>query len=150
MFSDHRKSGERLLDVKKGFKKAVKLAAIPDLRFHDLRHTFATRLVQAGVHLVTIQHLLGHARITMTGRYAHAPDAARIAAVARLDSISTSQSVPNRSPGPGSLRAESDLKPMPSKCDRPVAQLAETATLTQWRSAVRARTGLPFISITCG
>jgi integrase len=55
---------------KKGFKKAVKLAGIPDLRFHGLRDSFATRLVQSAVDLITVQHLLRHARITMTGRYA--------------------------------------------------------------------------------
>lgn len=112
VFPSHRKPGERLLDPKKGFKKAVRFAGIHNLRFHDLRHTFATRLVQSGVDLITVQHLLGHARITMTARYAHSPNSARIAAVARLDTISSSQSVPNRSPGPGLLRAESDIKPM--------------------------------------
>ena len=112
VFPSHRKPGERLLDLKKGFKKAVKLAGIEDLRFHDLRHTFATRLVQSGVDLITVQHLLGHARITMTARYAHSPNSARIAAVTRLDSISTSQSVPNRSPGRILVGAESDAKPM--------------------------------------
>jgi integrase len=54
-------------------------------RFHDLRQTFATRLVQAGVDLITVQQLLGHARITMTARYAHSASGAKIAAVARLD-----------------------------------------------------------------
>ena len=112
VFPRHRKPGDRLLDLKKGFKKVVKLTGIEDLRFHDLRHTFATRLVQAGVDLITVQHLLGHARITMTAWYAHSPNSARIAAVARLDSISSSESVPSRSAGPGLLRAESDIRPM--------------------------------------
>jgi integrase len=54
-------------------------------RFHDLRHTFATRLVQAAVDLITVQQLLGHARITMTARYAHSASDTKIAAIARLD-----------------------------------------------------------------
>ena len=84
------------LDLKKGFKKAVKLAGLPKIRFHDLRHTFATRLVQAGVDIITVQHLLGHARISMTARYAHSPDQARVAAVERLDGLFDSQPAPKR------------------------------------------------------
>jgi integrase len=99
VFPSNRKVGERFLDLKKGFKKALELAGVPAIRFHDLRHTFATRLVQAGVDIITVQHLLGHAKISMTARYAHSPNNARIAAVRRLDELFHSQSDPNRSPG---------------------------------------------------
>lgn len=44
---------------------------VEDVRFHDLRHTFATRLVQAGVELYAVKTLLGHKGIAMTMRYAH-------------------------------------------------------------------------------
>ena len=47
----------------KGFTKAVRLAKIPHIRFHDLRHTFATRLVRAGADPVTVQYLFEHSKI---------------------------------------------------------------------------------------
>lgn len=55
----------------RAFYAARKRAKLEDLRFHDLRHTFATRLVQAGVDLYVVKQLLGHKTITMTMRYAH-------------------------------------------------------------------------------
>ena len=53
------------------FVLAIQKAGIVDLHFHDLRHTFATRLVQHGVDLYTLQRLLGHKNFQMTTRYAH-------------------------------------------------------------------------------
>ncbi|HLO76647.1 MAG TPA: site-specific integrase [Magnetospirillum sp.] len=55
---------------------ARKRVGLEDLNLHDLRHTFASRLVMRGVPLLTVSKLLGHSNITMTMRYAHlAPDA---------------------------------------------------------------------------
>jgi hypothetical protein len=48
--------------------------------------------------LITVHHLLGHAKITMTARCAHSQNSARIEAVARLENFPASQSVSNRSP----------------------------------------------------
>lgn len=58
------------------WRTACQRAGISEVRLHDLRHTFASRLVMRGVPLLTVSKLLGHASITMTLRYSHlAPDA---------------------------------------------------------------------------
>ena len=53
------------------FRKVLKASGIKHCRFHDLRHTFATRLVMNGVDLITVQELLGHKDIRMVKRYSH-------------------------------------------------------------------------------
>jgi site-specific recombinase XerD len=64
-------TGERRRDWRRWFEQAVKKAGIADFRWHDLRHTFASRLAMAGVPLRTVAELLGHKTLTMTMRYAH-------------------------------------------------------------------------------
>ncbi len=58
-------------NVGRAFRIALRSVRIQDFRFHDLRHTFATRMVQAGKDLYKVQMLLGHKTPIMTQRYAH-------------------------------------------------------------------------------
>jgi len=67
--------GKAIKCIKKGFDAARTRAGVEDIRFHDLRHTFASRLVQGGVLLYEVMNLTGHKSLEMVQRYAHlAPD----------------------------------------------------------------------------
>ena len=44
---------------------------MPELRIHDLRHSFASFLVNAGCSLYEVQKILGHSQINVTQRYSH-------------------------------------------------------------------------------
>ncbi|HOW60057.1 MAG TPA: site-specific integrase [Candidatus Omnitrophota bacterium] len=62
-------------NFRKSFETALKNSGILCFRFHDLRHTFASHLVMAGVDLNTVRELLGHKTLEMTLRYSHlSPD----------------------------------------------------------------------------
>jgi integrase len=78
-------NGMRYRDVSRAFNSAVKRAGIQDFTFHDLRHTFASRLVMRGVDLATVKELMGHKHINMTLRYAHLSPGHKHSAIAVLD-----------------------------------------------------------------
>ena len=79
------RQGTAYRSFRTAFERAVRKAGIQDFTFHDLRHTFASRLVMAGVDLPTVKELLGHKDITMTLRYAHLSSDHKQAAVRRLE-----------------------------------------------------------------
>lgn len=65
-------TGKPYTEVKKSFKGACRRAGISsDLRFHDLRHGFATKLIQSNVDIITVRDLLGHSSVRITQRYTH-------------------------------------------------------------------------------
>lgn len=63
-------TGGRFTNVKKAWAEITKAASLPDLRWHDLRHDFASQLVMKGAPLFTVQKLMGHSNSRMTQRYA--------------------------------------------------------------------------------
>jgi integrase len=77
-------NGSALTTIKKSWGSIKEAARLPTLRFHDLRHTFATRVLQRGGDIKTVSALLGHADIATTAKYLHATDRSKRRAVELL------------------------------------------------------------------
>ena len=65
------KTHRRYTNINKTWKRLKTEAGLPHLRLHDLRHQFASQLVNAGHSLYEVQQILGHSDPTVTTRYAH-------------------------------------------------------------------------------
>ncbi len=78
-------AGEPQKTPKQWFQAACRKAGLADYTWHANRHTFASRLIMAGVPLRTVQELMGHKTIAMTCRYAHLAPAHQLEAVLKLD-----------------------------------------------------------------
>jgi len=76
--------GEQMKDFRKSWDRVMRIAKITDFTPHDMRHHFASKLVQAGVSLYQVQKLLGYSSITMTERYSHLAPENGLAAVEML------------------------------------------------------------------
>ncbi len=64
-------TGRHLVNIQKPWRSIRKAAGLPDVRLHDLRHSFASVAVGMGSSLPLIGHLLGHSQAQTTARYAH-------------------------------------------------------------------------------
>lgn len=72
--------------IRKAWLSALKRANIENFRFHDLRHTVATRLVERNVDIRTVQEIMAHSSISTTQRYMHPTPKRKLEAIAVLNS----------------------------------------------------------------
>lgn len=96
-------------NVRRAWRSAVEGLAEPRPTFHDLRHTFGTRLVRAGVPLVDIGQLMGHSDLAVPQRYiaASVPDSQRSWITQALEATSASGSSSSGSGSPSARAAVS-------------------------------------------
>ena len=72
----------------KDFKALLKKLSLPDIRFHDLRHTAATLMLQQGVNAKIIQERLGHANVSLTlDVYSHVLPSMQANAAEKMDEL---------------------------------------------------------------
>jgi hypothetical protein len=70
------------------FQPVLRSAELPPIRFHDLRHTFATLQLAAGTNPKIVSEVLGHKDVAITlGRYSHALPTMQVEAIGRLDAM---------------------------------------------------------------
>lgn len=75
-------------NIRKKLKKILKNIGLPDRRFHDLRHTYATRLFELGENPKTVQELLGHSNISITlDTYTHVLESMKKKAASKLNDL---------------------------------------------------------------
>ena len=96
----HRTDPERHMVAFKSFADLARSIGL-DFRLYDLRHTFGSRAVMAGVDLPTLKELMGHSTITMTMRYIHPTPEHKIEALKKLENfqLSTPKSTPTPTNG---------------------------------------------------
>ncbi|HVG30826.1 MAG TPA: site-specific integrase [Pyrinomonadaceae bacterium] len=93
-------TGRAYTELRRPFDSACREAGVKGLRWHDLRHTFGTRLAEAGHSEATIAELMGHSDPKTTRRYTHGTERAKRAAV---------EATSRREPAGGEQRAELSL-----------------------------------------
>jgi integrase len=84
VFYNH-ETGKPFVDLSTGFALACRSAGISGVTWHTLRHTFASRLLDRGVDIMTVKELLGHSTVIVTMRYTHTNLDSKVAAVAKLE-----------------------------------------------------------------
>jgi integrase len=79
-------TGKPYTDIKKSWATVMKKAGIKNFRFHDLRHTAITRMVEKAIPLTVVREIAGHSKIETTMRYTHISSKQKIEAIEVLNS----------------------------------------------------------------
>lgn len=88
-FPSKRDSRRPMGQIANTHHRTVKRTGLAPFRLYDLRHTFATRVVQSGMDLPTLAGILGHSKLNMVLRYAHPTPEHKRRAITRLEQYIT-------------------------------------------------------------
>ncbi len=83
----NQRNGEKLKSVSKAFDRIRRETGFPKLKFHTLRHTFATYLLNSGEDIAHVSRILGHSSIAVTMKYSHSSQASLQSAASRAGDI---------------------------------------------------------------
>jgi integrase len=86
-----------LTTLKTSHAGAIRRSKVSHFRLYDLRHTFATRFLESGGDLITLQAILGHSSINMVTRYAHPTDGHKFDAIQRMEELAVDDNSKNLS-----------------------------------------------------
>jgi integrase len=78
-------TGNPITTFKRSHATALRRSQLAHFRLYDLRHTFATRFIESGGDLLTLQAVLGHANIQMVVRYAHPTEKHQVEAIRNME-----------------------------------------------------------------
>ncbi len=123
--------------VLRKFKPALGRAGIADFHWHDLRHTFASRLVMRHVPLTTVKELMGHKTIAMTLRYSHLAPEHLMQAVQSLSDTTTStedRDKPKVARNRGSFPSHRRSAKPPCIGSNPIAASTRRISTGRWRA----------------
>jgi len=93
VFANPQRPETHLKDVRRAWAKAVKAAGLEYFWVYDLRHTFASRLTEAGVSPVFVAQIMGHSSPNILQTYAKAIDEYRRSAISKLETLRESHNV---------------------------------------------------------
>jgi len=86
--------------LQKGFKRVLQECGLPEIRFHDLRHSVATYLLEIGIPIEEVSAWLGHSSIATTAKvYAHVNIGIRMNAARTLDKLMGYETAEQERPG---------------------------------------------------
>jgi len=94
VFANQHHPENHLRDLRCSWKNALNAAGLPYFWIYDLRHTFASRLTEAGVSFIFVEQLIGHSSAGILHTYARAIDEYRRSAIAKLEALREASSIP--------------------------------------------------------
>ena len=98
VFANPQRPATHLADVRRAWPKALKAAGLEYFWLYDLRHTFASRLTEAGVSPLFVAQIMGHSSPSILQTYAKAIDEYRRTAISKLEALREAQSIQSAEP----------------------------------------------------